>query len=225
MGPADISDMSLTSNNQTLSLPKLKGDSSNWATYSERILNYLTSKGLRRHIQGTARKPEPLVERNGAFYKSGSLAPLTDDELEKYEETVDSYDQSQAAVREVIYRTIDKTTFLQVKNEVDAASMWRKVASIHADKGSLYEANLLTQLQNIRYVEKESMREHIAKMTELRERLAEMNAPISEESFVSYILNIFFKYSHLTFTRTLIPIAIHNSQRHISSNREETHLR
>jgi hypothetical protein len=31
------------------------------------------------------------------------------------------------------------------------------------------------------------MREHIAKMTEIRERLAEMNAPISEESFVSYI--------------------------------------
>ena len=31
------------------------------------------------------------------------------------------------------------------------------------------------------------MREHIAKMTELRERLAEMNAPISDESFVSYI--------------------------------------
>ena len=187
MGPADISDMSSTPNNQSLSLPKLKGDSSNWATYSERILNYLTSKGFRRHVQGTARKPELLIESNGAFFKSGSLAPLTDEELEKYEETVDTYDQSQAAVCEVIYRTIDKTTFLQVKNEVDAASMWKKVASIHANKGTLYETNLLMQLQNIRYTEKESMREHIAKMTELRERLAEMNAPISEESFVSYL--------------------------------------
>ena len=185
MGPADISDMTSTPNNPTLSLPKLRGDSSNWATYSERILNYLTSKGFRRHVQGTARKPETLSERNGSYYKSGSLAPLSDEELEKHEDSVDTYDQSQAAVREVIYRTIDKTTFLQVKNEVDAAAMWRKVASIHADRGSLYETNLLTQLQNIRYVEKESM--HIAKMTELRERLAEMNAPVSEESFVSYI--------------------------------------
>ena len=188
MGPAtDISDMSSTSNNQSLSLPKLKDDSSNWATYSERILNYLTSKGFRRHVQGTARKPEVLIERNGSFYKSGSLAPLTDEELEKHEEMVDTYDQSQASVREVIYRTIDKTTFLQVKNELDAASMWRKVVSIHADKGTLYETNLLTQLQNIRYIEKESMRDHIAKMTELRERLAEMNAPVSDESFVSYL--------------------------------------
>src|ERR1700678_160214 len=128
-----------------------------------------------------------MNNRSKHYSKLGSLAPLSNSEIEKHEETVDSYDQSQAAVREVIYRTIDKTMFLQVKNEVDAAAMWRKVASIHADRGSLYETNLLTQLQNIRYVEKESMREHIAKMTEIRERLAEMNAPISEESFVSYI--------------------------------------
>jgi gag-polypeptide of LTR copia-type len=53
--------------------------------------------------------------------------------------------------------------------------------------GTLYEANLLVQLQNARYVEKESMSEHIGKMTELRERLAKMNAPISDESFVSYL--------------------------------------
>ena len=186
MGPDDITDMTSTSSNKML-LPKLRGDSSNWATYSERILNYITSKGYRRHIQGIARKPETLDERNGAFFKAGSLAPLSDDNLEKHEDARDLYDQAQAAVPEIIYRTIDKTTFLQVKNEVDAASVWKKVASIHADKGSLYEANLLVQLQNARYNEKESMREHLGKMTELRERLAEMNAPISDESFVSYL--------------------------------------
>jgi gag-polypeptide of LTR copia-type len=186
MGPDDITDMTSTSNSKML-LPKLRGDSSNWATYSERIQNYITSKGYRRHVQGTARKPEVLTERNGSFYKSNSFHPLNDDELEKHEDAKDLYDQAQAAVREIIYRTVDKTTFLQIKNEVDAASVWKKVASIHADKGSLYEANLLVQLQNARYTEKESMREHVSKMTELRERLAEMNAPISDESFVSYL--------------------------------------
>ena len=185
MGPDDITDISST--NKSLSLPKLRSDGSNWATYSERILNYLTSKGYRRHVQGTACKPEVLTERNRSFYKSGSLSPLNDDELEKHEEATDLYDQMQAAVQEIIYRTVDKTTFLQIKNEMDAVSVWRKVASIHADRGTLYEANLLVQLQNTRYNEKESMREHIAKMTELRERLAKMNAPISDESFVSYL--------------------------------------
>lgn len=78
----------------------------------------------------------------------------------------------QVAVRKVIYRTIDNTTFLQVKNESDAAAMWKKVASIHADKGSLYETNLLMQLQNTHYTEGESMRDHIAKMTELHTSLS-----------------------------------------------------
>ena len=57
----------------------------------------------------------------------------------------------------------------------------------YADKGSLYETNLLTQLQNTRYIEGESMRDHIAKMTELKEQLAEMNTLVSDESFVSYL--------------------------------------
>ena len=87
MGPDDITDISST--NKNLSLPKLRSDGSNWATYSERILNYLTSKGYRRHVQGTARKPEVLTERNGSFYKSGSLSPLSDDELEKHEDATD----------------------------------------------------------------------------------------------------------------------------------------
>ena len=185
MGPADISDMSSNSNSQVLSLPKLCGDSSNWATYSERILNYLTSKGLCRHVLGTTRKLEQLVERSGSFYRHGALTPLTDDKLTKHEEYQDTYDQMQAAVHKVIYRTINKTTFLQVKNESDAAAMWKKVALIHADKGSLYETNLLMQLQNTCYTKGESMRDHIAKMTELQEWLAEMNTPVSDESFIS----------------------------------------
>ncbi|KAF8219151.1 hypothetical protein L208DRAFT_1342896, partial [Tricholoma matsutake] len=116
-------------------------------TYAKCILNYLTSKGLHRHVLGTMHKPEELVERSQSFYKHGSLAPLTDNEVEKHEESQDTYDQHQAAVCKVIYRTVDKTTFLQVKNEPTAAAMWKKVSSIHADKGSLYKTNLLMQLQ------------------------------------------------------------------------------
>jgi hypothetical protein len=37
MGPDEITDMT-SSTNKALSLPKLRSDSSNWATYSERIL-------------------------------------------------------------------------------------------------------------------------------------------------------------------------------------------
>ena len=103
--------MSLTSNNQVLSLPKLQGDSANWVTYSKRILNYLTLKGLCQHVLGTMCKLEALDEHNGSFYKQISLTPLTNEEAEKHEEVQDSYDQMQVAICKVIYRLSTRPHF------------------------------------------------------------------------------------------------------------------
>jgi hypothetical protein len=70
MGPTDISDMSSTpSSNQTLTVLNLIADGSNWSMYSERVMNYLTSKGLKRHVQGTARRPADLIKRNREYYR------------------------------------------------------------------------------------------------------------------------------------------------------------
>jgi gag-polypeptide of LTR copia-type len=170
MGPADISDMSSTPlSNQTLTVPNLIADGSNWSTYSERVMNYLTSKGLKRHVQGTVRRPADLVERNREYYRRGTLSPLNDKELKKHEKEQDKYKQKQASVHEVFYRTVDKSMFIQVKNKTDAAAVWKKIVSIHADRGSMFETNLLTQLQNSRYSEGDSMREHFARMVEIKE--------------------------------------------------------
>ncbi|KAF8218730.1 hypothetical protein L208DRAFT_1348074 [Tricholoma matsutake] len=173
--------MSLTStSNQTLTITKLQADGSNWSTYSEHVMNYLMSKGLKRD----------LIKRNGDYYKPNRLTPLSDAELEKHKGEQDEYKQKQASIREVIYGTIDNSTFIQVKNEKDATAIWKKVVSIHANKGNMYKTNLLTQLQNSHYVKGKSMQEHltkIMKMTELKERLAEIGSPISDESFIAYI--------------------------------------
>ena len=106
---------------------------------------------------GTARKLVELVERSGDYYKPGALSPLNDDELEKHEKEQDEYEQKQASVCEVFYRTVNKSTFIQVKNETDAAAIWKKIISIHADRGTMFETNLITQLQNSRYIKGESM--------------------------------------------------------------------
>ena len=145
-------------------ITKLQADGSNWLTYSERVMKNLTSKGLKRHILGTAWKPAELIECNGSYYKPNGLTPLSDAELEKHEEGQDEYEQKQASVWEVIYRTIDNSTFIQIKNEKDAAAVWKKVVSIHANKGNMYETNLLTQLQNSRYIKGENMQEHLMKI-------------------------------------------------------------
>ena len=71
------------------------------------------------------------------------------------------------------------------------------------------------QLQNIRYVEKESM--HIAKMTELRERLAKMNAPVSEESFISYIRTSLSLASSFRSIYTTLSATAHQTGKKLTS--------
>jgi hypothetical protein len=56
-----------------------------------------------------------------------------------------------------------------------------------ANKGMMFETNLLMQLQSIHYTKNGDMQKHLTKITEIKEWLTEMNHPVSDESFVSYI--------------------------------------
>ena len=83
--------------------------------YKERILNHLTTKGLLRHLTGTARKPLETEEKDGKVYKKRSTTVMTDDEFETYLDSIDMYAQKEAKVREVLYDTLTKTVTLQIK--------------------------------------------------------------------------------------------------------------
>jgi Reverse transcriptase (RNA-dependent DNA polymerase)/gag-polypeptide of LTR copia-type/GAG-pre-integrase domain len=184
MGPESSSNMS---SSKVVNLPRLSEDGSNWVTYKERVLNNLTSKGLMRHVRGTARKPVQLTERHGAYYRPHELSPLSDEDLEKHEDLVDSYDQKEAQVREIIYETVSKSVFLEIKDESSAAGVWTKLVAIHEAKGTMTYTDTLTKLSSARYTDGKSMRAHISTMKELRERLAEMGNPINDDQFSAYI--------------------------------------
>ena len=92
--------------------------------------------------------------------------------------------------------------FLKIKGEITADMVWKKLTSIHANKGRMYKMDLLSRLQNMCYTEGESMRDHLTGMTELKERLAEMSVEISDQSFVTYIR------TSLSLTPTFRPLFI-----------------
>jgi gag-polypeptide of LTR copia-type len=68
-----------------------------------------------------------------------------------------------------------------------STTVWKKNILIHADKGSMYETTLLTQLQTICFTDGDDMREHLVNMNQIRERLAEINCSLMDESFMTYI--------------------------------------
>ncbi|KAF9470536.1 hypothetical protein BDN70DRAFT_821266, partial [Pholiota conissans] len=137
MGPGDSNTTTLATL-KVLDIPKLAEDGSNWTTYKDRVMNHLISKGLARHIRGTARKPVGLIQMKGKFYKADadltateSLVPLDEDEIEKAETEVDSWEIKQAQVREIIYATVSRTTYNQIKSSITVQELWEKMKEIH----------------------------------------------------------------------------------------------
>ncbi|KAF8805245.1 hypothetical protein BYT27DRAFT_7192977 [Phlegmacium glaucopus] len=50
-----------SSDSTNLAIPKLRDDGSNWADYEPRIQKAMGSKGLWRHVEGTAIAPKPFA--------------------------------------------------------------------------------------------------------------------------------------------------------------------
>ena len=73
----------------------------------------------------TALKSTPLSEDNGKFYLPSSKDPLSDEDLNKHETSIDSWEQTEAQVRELVYNTVDNSIFLQIKGEATAAALWK----------------------------------------------------------------------------------------------------
>jgi hypothetical protein len=186
MGPESTT-MSATDAIKLLKLPKLKDDGSNWITYRERITNTLTHKGLKRHVLGTARTPTEIEIKSNKVYKKGGTKELTSTEIEAIEKAFDEFEQKEASVREVIYETIGQSLFLQVKNEASAAKVWTKLVSIMEKKGDLIQVSLLAKMQNKICLEDDDVRAHLATMSELKEQLEGMGAPMSDQSFAAMI--------------------------------------
>ncbi|KAG6884743.1 hypothetical protein C0993_008581 [Termitomyces sp. T159_Od127] len=142
------------------------------------------------HLTGTACKLATLVKCDGSFYwDDKSLDPLSDKQINDLEEVMEEWLQKEAQVCKVIYSTVDQSTFHQLKGEPTTAAVWKKLASIHGNKGAMYETDLLAQLQNTCFVKnsKIDMRTHLANMVVVKEHLAEIGCPLSDASFVSYI--------------------------------------
>jgi hypothetical protein len=112
---------------------------------------------------------------------------MDDDKLEMYYDLFGDYEQKEAQVHDIIYKTIPKTFFLQVKSQLTTAKVIDKLVAIFEQKGQATIQETLNKLTNLRYTDGSNMNIHIGTMFEIRERLAEMGYEISDEQFAMYI--------------------------------------
>ena len=75
------------SSNSAIAVPHLCDDGANWPDYQLKARTAMGARGLIRHVDGTARKPDPYPEVNGVPMKKAGVE-ATDDELEEKEKKI-----------------------------------------------------------------------------------------------------------------------------------------
>ncbi|KIJ37239.1 hypothetical protein M422DRAFT_178285, partial [Sphaerobolus stellatus SS14] len=112
-----------TSTSKGYTVPTLLTDGSNWSTWKAKMLEILrATKGVMRHLKGTARKPPPLPT-----LKEGEQGPLDDDEeekLEKLEKRWDDYQHREGAIRAQVFSMVPDSILIEIKNHETAKGVW-----------------------------------------------------------------------------------------------------
>ena len=85
----------------TLAVPKLCNDGSNWADYEPRIQRALGSKGLWRHVEGTAIAPKTYALVAGVPVLADGTAQATEDQIEARETKIINYDKREYLAQHV----------------------------------------------------------------------------------------------------------------------------
>jgi hypothetical protein len=109
MGPGDqvTASLSLGSNSDStaMSVPKLRDDGSNWSDYQPRIERAIGSKGLWRHVLGTAIAPKPYALLAGVPVLADGKTPATEDQIESKEDKITNFDKKEYLAQHIILST------------------------------------------------------------------------------------------------------------------------
>ena len=81
------------SDSTSLAIPKLCDDGSNWSDYEPRIQRAMGSKGLWRHVEGTAIAPQPYALVAGVAVLSDGKTPATEEQVEAKETKIMDYNK------------------------------------------------------------------------------------------------------------------------------------
>jgi hypothetical protein len=173
---------------QTLSVPKLSDDGSNWVDYATKARTAMGSKGLIRHIEGTARKPTPYAEVNGALMVDATT-PATDDQIDAKERRLDEYEQKEYLARHIIITSISPRLLTSVKELKTSALMWDAIKTDATAKMELHQIDTLKKLHQRKCGETDNVKTHLEELVDLRGKLAGMGAPVEDKEFRTIILS------------------------------------
>ena len=148
----------------TLVVLKLHDDGSNWANYEPHIQRVLGSKGLWRHIEGTAIVPKlyALVARVPILADGTTQA--TEDQIEAREMKIIDYDKCKYLAQHVILSTTSTHLGNKIKNLKTSHDMWDVVKADAMTKSTLFLLDTEDQLTSMKLAENDDPKGHLTEV-------------------------------------------------------------
>ena len=153
-----------TSDSTTLSIPKLRDDGSNWSDYEPHIQRVMGSKGLWRHVEGTAIAPKPYTLDAGIPVLADGRTPASEEQIEARETKIVDYDKQEYLAQHVILSTTLTQLGLKIKNLKMAKEMWDMVKADATTKSTLFLLDAEDQLASMKLTDNTDPKTHLSEL-------------------------------------------------------------
>ena len=187
MSPATTNDSSLPGSN-SISIPKLADNGSNWIDYKTKVLIAMGSRGLMGHVEGKAKKPAPYAIVNGVPVVADGKTAATEEQLEAREKRIDDFETKEYLARHIVINSVSITLAQNIGRLTSAKDMWEAVVNECEGKTFLYQADVRRRLQDMKCSEGEDVKAHLSEMWRRREELSGMGAAITDEDFTAMMI-------------------------------------
>ena len=159
----------------------------NWVVYKDRFLWSVDTRGLLDHLEGTEKEPTDPID--AAARVAGK--PLNEAQMlaeAEWKKAVKEWKQGEAVVKQQITGTILDSLFMKVRGKGTAREIWQALGDDFQKKSRMISVDLRRRLQQEKCVEKGDVRVHFSKLQTMREDLASMGHPLSDNDMYAITL-------------------------------------
>ena len=171
---------------ETIKVPMLKVDGSNWINYKSRIKLAVEAKGLPGYLTGMKVLPtHPQVRKDDTW------TPTKDEQklIDEYDKVEPEWTKENMQVKQIIAASLPDMLYLKIHTLKLAHSQWESLATEFEQCSGVVAIELHRKLQGLRCRDKADVHVHFSKMELMRQELASFGQFISDTDYAAILLS------------------------------------
>lgn len=170
---------------EEVKLPRLDASGKDWTTWKVRLQLAVGSRGLGGYLDGSKKLPiDPATGRSEGW------TAKTPDEIklvEDYERNLTTWIEKDTKVRHMIANTLPNSLFVRLVGKDSAHEYFTALRNLFEKRSLVVGAEMRRQLGELKLKDGGDARAHIEKIVTLREELASIGRPVSDEDLFNIV--------------------------------------